>query len=499
MEQSQSSLKYLIILFTGALLCFPATLPAQEVEIDTSDYLPLFYKGALEYNLMNAASKGYTNEVARMINMGAEVDAETSEGGTALIFAVTHYQADVVNLLLDNNADPNKTTSKYETPLLITIKIRSSRQLIDNKPNKELVIDSLGMAIIEALLRHGAEINFQDRYDATPLNYASIYGLTGFADMLIYYGAEIDKKSYDGTTPLMSAIWAGYKDIADLLIHNGANLESRDSDGNTPLLIAAQNGDTLILDMLLKNGVDLYEKNDYNWDALDISIRSGQKDAVEWLLRKGKKWSDTGRKVLNYYDVAANYGRKDIMGLLESNNFPSKYRPHFNQMDLSISTKFNIRDIYTGFNFAFTEPLRNIGMMVGFDTKLWYTRVLVEVDNTHYYQYMDKSSLAYAGLFKDFKLTDNILKSNIYFSPSISGAYFFGNKFKGTEESPASKFKVVPALTIKFENKNYIFSTGIELMTTDFHGIWPIWLRIGFWHKFFFDSARMQGKNIKWY
>jgi ankyrin repeat protein len=499
MEQSRSSLRFFIILITGALLCFPATLTAQEVVIDTSGYLPLFYNGALEYNLMNAASKGNTTEVARMINQGADVDAETSQGGTALIFAVSRYCADVVNLLLDNNADPNKTTAKNETPLIIAIKSRNLLQLINDAPNNEQVVDSIGMAVIESLLRHGAEINFQDKYGVTALNYASIYGFTGFADILIYYGAEIDKKSNDGTTPLMSAVWAGYDDIADLLIHNGANLESRDSEGNTPFLIAAQNGDTLMLDLLLKDGVDLFEKNNYNWDALDISIRSGQKDAIEWLLRKGNRWNDPGRDVINYYNVAANYGRKDIMGLLENNNLPSKYRPHFNQMDLSLSTKFNTRDIYTGFNMAFKEPLKNIGVIAGFDTKLWYTRVLVKESGNNYYQYLDKSSLAYAGLFKDFKLTDNIFKSNIYFSSSISGAYFFGNKFKGTEKSPASKFKVIPALTVKFENKYYSFNSGIEGMTSGFYGIWPIWIRIGFSHKFFFDSSRIQGKNVKWY
>jgi ankyrin repeat protein len=481
------------------LLVLPERLPAQLAEIDTTDYLPLFYNGALEYNLMIAASKGYPGEVTRMINQGAEVDAETNEGGTALVFAITAFHLNTVKILLDNNADPNKITPKSETPLLIAIKNLNLQHPFNNMPQMNYFIDSVDMAIIETLIRHGADINVQDRYGATPLNIASIYGHADFADMLIYYGAEIDKKSYDGTTPLMAAIWAGYSDVTELLIKSGANLESRDSDGNTPFLIAAQNGDTLILDMLIRNGVDIYEKNNYNWDALDIAIKSGQKDTVSWLISKGDKWDDPGRDAINYYTVAANYGRKDIISILEKSNFPSKYRPHFNQADFSLSTKFNIRDIYTGFNITFTEPFRNIGVVAGFDTKLWYTRVLVQVSSDLYYQYLDKSSLAYAGFFKDIRLTDNLFKSNIYFSPSLSGAYFFGNKFKGTERSPANKFKIIPALTFKFEKDNFALIAGVEAMTTDFHGIWPIWLRIGFSKKFFFDSSRIQSKNIKWY
>lgn len=499
MERLRNPVSLLKVLLFGAFLALPELIIAQRSEIDTSGYLPLIYNGALEYNLMQAAASGYTSEVARMISQGADVDAETAEGATALVLAVAAYHPGTVELLLGNNADPNKITRKNETPLLITIKYRNTEQIRISSPIVEAIIDSSGMAIAESLIRSGADIDFQDNYGATPLNYASIYGYVGFVDMLIYYGADVNKKAYDGTTPLMAAIWAGFDDVADLLIRNGANLESKDNDGYTPFLIAAQNGDTVALDLLLKNGVDLYEKNNENWDALDISIRAGYKDVSEWLIKKGDKWGDTGRDHVNYYNVAANYKRKEIFELLEKENFPSKYRPHLNQMDLSISSKFNLWDIFTGFSLAFKEPLLNMGVIAGFDTKLWYTSVLIKEKANIYTQYMDKSSVAYAGVFRDIKLTDNLLKSNIYFSPSLSGAYYIGNKFKGTQLSPESKFKVIPAINFKFENKNFVISSGIELMTTGFERIIPLWIRVGYSHKFYFDPVKTQGKKIRWY
>ena len=55
--------------------------------IDTSDYIPSFYTGGYSnYNLMIAASKGYASEIDRLIEKGADINAETNEGATPLDF-----------------------------------------------------------------------------------------------------------------------------------------------------------------------------------------------------------------------------------------------------------------------------------------------------------------------------------------------------------------------------------------------------------------------------
>ena len=71
--------------------------------IDTSDYFHLLYDGALDYNLLIAASKGYDSEVTRLIGKGAHINTETSEGATALIFAVANNKLSTVKVLLTFN------------------------------------------------------------------------------------------------------------------------------------------------------------------------------------------------------------------------------------------------------------------------------------------------------------------------------------------------------------------------------------------------------------
>ncbi|HOF21282.1 MAG TPA: hypothetical protein PLO24_08510, partial [Bacteroidales bacterium] len=48
------------------LTCFVLHTGAQQVaEPDTSEYLPLIFNGALEYNLTIAAASGYSSEIER--------------------------------------------------------------------------------------------------------------------------------------------------------------------------------------------------------------------------------------------------------------------------------------------------------------------------------------------------------------------------------------------------------------------------------------------------
>ncbi|MDQ1296780.1 MAG: hypothetical protein QG611_759, partial [Bacteroidota bacterium] len=273
----------------------------------------------------------------------------------------------------------------------------------------------------------------------------------------------------------------------------------RDKEGFTPFLIAAQNGDTLLLNLLIKKGIDLYEKNIYNWDALNLTIRSGQKAATEMLISKGDRWTNPERGDLNPYDVAAKYKRNEIIDLLRKYNIPSEYKSGIDQMSVSLSSLFNLRDYYSGLNISFKEPMLNAGFFTGFDTKLWYTKILVKQNEYLYYQYSDKSSMAYAGLFKDFRLSDNIMESSVSISTSVAAAWFFGNRFKGTGIRPDNKFKLIPSVDLKWSKKNLSIFSGIEFMNTDFHKIGPMWIRIGCSLNLFFDNVRAPGKIIKWY
>lgn len=447
---------------------------------DTTDYVPSFYSGAIDYNLMIAASRGYTEEINRLIMKGADIFSETDQGVTPLIFAISGNQTIIAKMLIDYGSDPNKLTLRNETPLIIAVKNENSE-------------------ITEALLRAGADVDFTDRYDATALHYAAVNDYRQIADLLLYYDASIDKKTVEGSTPLFASVWAGNAAIADLLIQNGANMEAIDNEGFTPFLMAALNGDTLIMKLLFKKDVDIYTVNNSKHNALALTIIADKSDAAKYLLRIGNKWNNRGSRTVSPYSVASKYRRKEMLKILNDNKIPGNIKYEIDQVDIMASTRFFLHDIYTGASLSFKEPYLNGGIIVGLDTKLWYTRVLLKQTENMLYQYMDKGSVVYAGLFKDFALTDYAFKANFEISTSLSAGYTFGNVLKGTLHVPQNKFVFIPAIALKWTNKDLSFSIGADYLKSDFYHIGPVWVRIGASYNLYFDNVRTKGKTLKWY
>jgi len=447
--------------------------------IDTTDYLPYYYDGAPENNLMVAASRGYVEQIEKLIARGTDVNAETAEGATPLVFAVVNNQAESVKKLLEYDPEIDKLTAADETPLIISVKNRNPE-------------------IAEILIRGGADLNLPNSKGAAPVHFAALNGDLEMTDLLVYYGADINLKTVDGTSPLMASILAGYQDVSDYLIRNGANLEARDRNGFTPLLIAAQNGDTLLINLLLKQGVDLYEKNYFNYNALDIAIESNHRPAVEMLLEKGDKWTSSEKGGLNPYTIASSFGRKDIITLLEQKNIPGRIGFRIDEISVSPNVKLNNHDFYSGGVIMFREPVMKAGLKTGFDFKPAYSRVLVKTGENLYYQYYDKSSLIYAGLFKDFTLKETFSGTIISASAAFSAGFSFGPRFRGTRVPAEEKIRIIPSAGLKVQKRHFTVKADLEYMKTQFYGISPLWFRAGFAYNYFISKVRSPGKTIKW-
>jgi len=459
-------------LIVCVLLAFGTSTLHAQVNDPENDY------ESLEFRLLIAATTGDTSLIRELVYAGAYIDTQTfGDGNSALIYSILNDKESALISLLNFGADPDLRNYYGESPLHVAIKEQK-------------------LSAAEILIKYNANINTQDFNGATPLHYAALYGFFYEADMLLYYDALRDIESDDGTTPLMAAVMAGNFDIADILIQNRADVNSSDKMGYTPLLIAAQNGDTAMIELLLLSGADLYAKGKDNFNAAGIAVRDNRQEALIYLLRKGSQWANVD--ATNLWKIAEKFNRKEIIETLRDYNFP-KPKPNFTDEIMPSLSLFSTRhQSMIGVSVRIKESMTGIGIIGGLDFKPWDSRILIAEDEDNYSQYIDRRSIAWTGVFKEFNIRNLSGSSAWHTSLSAKVGWKYGNKYPGSNLKPEQGFVFVPAAAISYEAKSLNFSLSVEYMKTEVYKSGPVWVRFGFGYNYYVNNTRSKGKYIKW-
>ena len=114
------------------------------------------------------------------------------------------------------------------------------------------------VCVVHLSIRRGADVNYYDLLNWTPLNYAAASGSVLQVELLIKLGANVNGRSESKWTPLMTAVWVGNTSIVKVLIGNGAKLEEKSADDKTALQIAKSRGHVLTVDALKEAGAMEY-------------------------------------------------------------------------------------------------------------------------------------------------------------------------------------------------------------------------------------------------
>jgi ankyrin repeat protein len=111
------------------------------------------------------------------------------------------------------------------------------------------------LEMVQVLLEYGVDVNTQNRYCHTPLDFASRDGHRndpGVARLLIAHGADPNTRNMESFTPLHRASNYGRIEIVRLLFEHGANVEVKDDEGKTPLDVASGKQHEEIIKLLLE-------------------------------------------------------------------------------------------------------------------------------------------------------------------------------------------------------------------------------------------------------
>ncbi|TGN20045.1 ankyrin repeat domain-containing protein [Leptospira idonii] len=159
-----------------------------------------------------------------LLENGADISAETPNGGNALILAAEIGNLDALKFLIERGMNINHLTKHKGTPLMHAA-IRGYSK------------------IIEELLINGANPNLADNLNITPIMHAASNGHIETVTLLLKFKADVNIKDYKGYSVILAPSDASYPSenhlvIVDLLVNAGANINDRNNFGDSALSIA---------------------------------------------------------------------------------------------------------------------------------------------------------------------------------------------------------------------------------------------------------------------
>jgi ankyrin repeat protein len=194
------------------------------------------------------------NDVAMadlLLRAGANAKAANEFGATPLYAAAAHADPAMTEKLLAAGADPNAPLMSGETPLMEASRrgnLATVRVLLSNHANPNTresnggqnalmwAVSQRQSAVIEELLKHGADVQAGSKTGFTPLMFAAQQGDEDSARILLRAGAKPnDAQPKTGLTALMIASAMANAKAVDVLLDNGADPNLADASGYTSL------------------------------------------------------------------------------------------------------------------------------------------------------------------------------------------------------------------------------------------------------------------------
>jgi ankyrin repeat protein len=209
----------------------------------------------LTNELINAVILSKTDAVLDLIAKGADVNKAAENGVTPLLYASNNGQVGIVDLLLEHGADVNADTGSGEGPP-VNRKYFESMLVTDGITPLMAASGNGHIAVVNSLLKAGADVNKANKQGGTPLYYASQNGHIAIVDSLLKAKADVNKALDSGATPLIIASNDGSTAVVDLLLKAGADVNKANNSGTTSLMFASRNGHANVVRLLLKAGAD---------------------------------------------------------------------------------------------------------------------------------------------------------------------------------------------------------------------------------------------------
>lgn len=221
---------------------------------------------SLNVQLLSAAEHAPLHYVQTLLEQGAQVNARGTSGDTPLIIAARTGNEPLVALLLAHQADATLSNTLGQTALHVAIRdggiVEQLHALVEATGTAKNAQDMHGAtaayyaaqtgnpAAIVLLAQAGADFTLANKYDQSPLLWASMLSQNEAAVALMNAGAPLDALDKRGMTGMMHAANLGNAALLEEYLSRGANAQARAQDGRTAKDFALARGETALAEKI---------------------------------------------------------------------------------------------------------------------------------------------------------------------------------------------------------------------------------------------------------
>jgi ankyrin repeat protein len=261
--------------------------------------------------LIVATQAGDAAAVSKAIAAGEKLDASSLGGMTALHWAAKNGSMEIIDILLENEADPNAGNKVGKTPVAIAA-------------------ESGHMTVLERLVAEGGKIDTTDEIGGTPLLWAcALSKKPETVAFLIERGADVNVIDSNGMTPLIWAAGIGQPGAVELLVGQGADLETVEiHQQETAVMRAARIGNIENLRILVDAKADLEKTNLLGQSAVIIACSAAPVEKIQLLVDAGVNLESRdarGWSVLDHARARTDSNRGAVIEFLEA-TVPAKVK-----------------------------------------------------------------------------------------------------------------------------------------------------------------------------
>lgn len=333
-------------------------------KLEGSDVIKMLKLPLTDKEFLELCKSGSCEEIREAITDVFDINIIDDEGNTALMLACLSNSPEVVNILLEHEADisianyegkkaidfaklndklkddskiisrltPTPTDEEFlalcasGTPEEITQALNAEANInaMDEQNNTVLMIaaEKNNAEAVKILLEEEIDINTQNQDGNTALILASMNNDAETVSAILSHNPDINITNKKEYTALMAAVRYNNPEIVRVLLNADAKLDVVDALGNTALMMAASNNTDEVVKLILEadSGVNVNNCNNSGWNALMMAARTKQADTVRELLQRTSDINAKNNNGDTALIIASEFNNSEVVSaILEAN------------------------------------------------------------------------------------------------------------------------------------------------------------------------------------